>query len=128
AIDSGQYSYQKVNVSSQQKDPASFLHWMERMISTRKYSPQLSFGQWFILENDSDTVLSFYYEWKYDIVVILLNFSASDTSIKIDTRGKTFRNLTEIFSNQPYENKVDRIGEEMEVSGYGYRWFRCTVH
>ncbi len=127
-IDSGEYNYQKVNVSSQQKDPASFLHWMERMISTRKYSPQLSFGQWFILENDSDAVLSFYYEWKYDIVVILLNFSANDTRIKIDTRGKTFQNLTEIFSNQPYENKVDRIGEEMEVSRFGYRWFRCTVH
>lgn len=126
-IDSGDYDYRKVNVSNQQKDPDSLINWMERMISTRKYSPQLSFGKWFIIENDLDSILSFYYEWKYDVVLIVLNFSEKKCSIKIKEPDKKFRNLTEIFSDKTYEQKVDNLEREIEISPYGYRWFKSTI-
>jgi maltose alpha-D-glucosyltransferase / alpha-amylase len=128
AIDFGEYHYKKINVSIQQKDPDSFLKWMERLISTRKYCPQLSFGNWIILKNNVESVLSFYYEWKYDIVLILLNFKNENCKIKIKGNDKKLNNLTEIFSNRLYEHKVDKIENEIELSAYGYRWFKCTIH
>ncbi len=127
-IDFGEYDYKKVNVGLQQKDPDSMLNWMERMISTRKYSPQLSFGKWVIIKNDPDAVLSFYYEWKYDIVLILLNFSGKDCNITLDVEDQKFDNLFEIFSDKPYKNKVDDISKKIELTGYGYRWFKSTLH
>jgi maltose alpha-D-glucosyltransferase / alpha-amylase len=127
-VDSGEYDYKKVNVNEQKKDPNSILNWMERMISTRKYSPQLSFGSWVILKNDSKSVLSFYYEWEYDIVVIILNFSDKDSTIRLQTGKKKLENLAEFFSNRQYEKKIDRIENEIEISALGYRWFRGTVH
>jgi maltose alpha-D-glucosyltransferase / alpha-amylase len=127
-VDSGEYDYKKINVNEQKKDPNSILNWMERMISTRKYSPQLSFGSWVILKNDSKSVLSFYYEWEYDIVVIILNFSDKDSTIRLQTGKKKLENLAEFFSNRQYEKKIDRIENEIEISALGYRWFRGTVH
>jgi maltose alpha-D-glucosyltransferase / alpha-amylase len=127
-IDSGDYSYKKINVSIQQKDPNSFLNWMKRLISTRKYSPQLSFGNWAIVNNNIKSVLSFYYEWKHDIVLILLNFKNEDCSVKIDYSGKELNNLTEIFSNQIYQDDVDDLNKEIELTAYGYRWFKSNIH
>jgi maltose alpha-D-glucosyltransferase / alpha-amylase len=126
-IDFGEYDYKKVNVSLQQKDPDSLLNWMERMIRTRKYCPQLSFGKWFIISNDLESVLSFYYEWKYDVVLILLNFSGKDCSINLDIEDEKFNDLSEIFSDKIYKNKVDNLRKKIELSAYGYRWFKSTL-
>lgn len=126
-IDSGSYDYKKINVSNQQREPDSFLKWMERMISTRKYSPQLSFGKWAILNNNNASVLSFYYEWKYDIVLIILNFSEDACSVSIKDPKKRMCNLIEIFSNELYENKIEDLQHEVTLSSYGYRWFKSTV-
>ncbi len=127
-IDFGEYDYKKINVSKQQKDPNSLLNWMERMISTRKYSPQLSFGKWVIIENNNKSVLSFYYEWKYDIVVIVLNFKGQKCNVKLTPKEKKLENLSEIFSNQLYKNSVETLPGEVELTAYGYRWFKCTIH
>ena len=127
-VKSPDYGYHKVNVSSLQCDPDSFLNWMERLISTRKYSPQLSFGRWMVLENDTPEVLSFFYEWKYDIVIILLNFSNRECRVHMNTGEQHFENLTEIFSNRQYDKRISRIDEEVDLSPYGYRWFKSTIH
>ncbi len=127
-IDFGEYDYKKINVSEQQKDPKSFFNWIERMISTRKYSPQLSFGEWIVMENDNESVLSFYYKWKYDIVIVILNFNEKKCNVMLKMGDKKLENLSEIFSNRLYENKVESLPGEVELSAYGYRWFKCTIH
>jgi maltose alpha-D-glucosyltransferase / alpha-amylase len=125
-IDYGDYDYRKVNVSMQQKDPKSFLNWVERLISTRKHSPQLSFGKWSVLRNNTDHVLSFYNIWKNDMVVLIHNLKNQECRIKLEIADEKFENIYEIFSNQEYVD-IDSINNEIELSAYGYRWFKCNT-
>ena len=38
------YGYQAVNVEAQQRNPSSFLHWMQRMLEVRKQHPVFGIG------------------------------------------------------------------------------------
>lgn len=125
-IDFGEYDYRKVNVSAQQKKPESFMNWMERLISTRKHSPQLSFGMCSLLDNNVNAVLSFYNEWDSEVVILVHNFSSQPCRVKLDAAGLKIARLSEIFSNQDYD-EVQDLNEELELSEYGFRWFKSIL-
>jgi maltose alpha-D-glucosyltransferase / alpha-amylase len=125
-IDYGDYDFRKVNVSRQQKDPDSFMNWMARLISTRKHSPQLSFGKCTIVKNNTNSVFSFYNLWEKDVVILLHNLSNEDHNLKLDIRDKNFGSVTEIFSNKKYDD-VENMKDEIRISAYGYRWFKCNI-
>jgi maltose alpha-D-glucosyltransferase / alpha-amylase len=122
-IDSGEYDYRKVNVRLQLKDPASFLNWMERLISTRKHSPQLSYGKAELLKTNQDSVFTFFNVWEGDAVILLHNIKNEKIKVKVDTRRHTFKNVSEIFCNMSYADAGD-LKKEVELSEYGYRWFK----
>jgi maltose alpha-D-glucosyltransferase / alpha-amylase len=126
AISSGDYDYDKVNVRKQQKEPDSFLNWMARLISVRRHSPQLSYGACTILENSVDSVFSFFNVWETEAVILMHNLDDSKCKVKLELEGHVFENPSEIFSNQEYD-EVEDISKKIELSGYGYRWFRATV-
>jgi maltose alpha-D-glucosyltransferase/alpha-amylase len=46
-----------VNVAAQRRDPASLLNWMERAIRRRKECPEVSWGDWKILDAGPSEVL-----------------------------------------------------------------------
>jgi maltose alpha-D-glucosyltransferase / alpha-amylase len=125
-IDFGDYDYKNINVAIQQKDPESFLNWVERLISTRKHSPLLCYGSSHILKNNNEDVLSFYAEWENEACVMFSNFKDKDCEIKIRSGKEKFENVSEIFSNIKY-TKVDNLQSEINLSGYGYRWFKCNI-
>ncbi len=125
-IDSGKYDYKKLNVSMQQKDPGSFLNWMERLISTRKHCPQLSFGECSLLDNDCGSVLSFCNQWESEAIVILINLKSETCKVKVDTGKFNFGSLSELFSNEDYE-PVKNIKKEIDLTAFGYRWFKSDI-
>ena len=125
-IDSGKYDYRKVNVSMQQKDPGSFMNWMERLISTRKHSPQLGFGECFLLENNQGSVHSFCNLWGSEAIVVLINLKGEDCRVKIDQGKHKFGSLSELFSNTDYQS-VEDIKNDIELTAFGYRWFKSDI-
>ena len=44
------YGYQRVNVEAQRRDPHSLVNWMERKIRMRRECPEISWGDWKILD------------------------------------------------------------------------------
>jgi maltose alpha-D-glucosyltransferase / alpha-amylase len=124
-VDQGEFEYRKVNVRLQQKDSESFMNWMEQLISTRRHSPQLSFGNIGLLKSNSDSVLSFYNVWEDTGVVVIHNLSSERCTVKLKSDPKhNFENLSEIFSDRQYI-MVEDISADIEMTGYGYRWFKC---
>jgi maltose alpha-D-glucosyltransferase / alpha-amylase len=123
-IEKGDYSYKKVNVRAQLRDPDSFLNWMERLISTRKHSPQLSYGKVVVLDNDQDSVLSFINVFQNNAVLLLHNLKNRNVTVTVDTDVHIFENITEILSNQNYDAIAD-LENPIELSAYGYRWLKC---
>jgi maltose alpha-D-glucosyltransferase/alpha-amylase len=56
-IDEGPYSYRKINVADQRRDPGSLLNWMARMIRTRKEVPEIGWGEFDLVETGHPGVL-----------------------------------------------------------------------
>jgi maltose alpha-D-glucosyltransferase / alpha-amylase len=125
-IDYGEFDYRKINVRMQQKDSGSFLNWMERLISIRRHSPQLSYGKCRLLDNDADSVFSFCNVWENEVIILMHNLKNRKANVKLEVDDLEFESISEIFSNQDYDDVKDFDGET-ELSGYGYRWFRAEL-
>lgn len=125
-ISKGKYNFRKINVADQQRDRDSFLNWMEKLITTRKQCPQLSYGQWELLESDSKNVLSFYCESEEDVILVISNFKNKECIMKLNNENDKFKNLIEIFSNREYE-KIENLSERIQLDPFGYRWFKCSL-
>ncbi len=55
------YGYQRVNVEAQRRDPQSLVNWLERKIRMRKECPEISWGDWRILDPGTSGVLVMQY-------------------------------------------------------------------
>jgi maltose alpha-D-glucosyltransferase/alpha-amylase len=58
------YGYTRVNVEAQRRDPQSLLNWMERKIRMRRECPEISWGDWKIVDARRPGVLVMQYDWR----------------------------------------------------------------
>lgn len=119
-ISKGKYSYKKVNVTSQLCDPGSLLNWMERIIRLRRQFPELGSGDYSILETGNRKIFAHSCSLKFTLYLVH-NLSSQSQTVTIPELQSAEPNLIEVASNQPYP--APKKGE-VELSAYGYRWFR----
>ncbi|MBE9018788.1 trehalose synthase [Chroococcidiopsis sp. CCALA 051] len=123
AIDRGEYGYQKLNVTSQQRDPNSILSWMERAIRTRKQYPEFGSGKWKIVATNEPSVFAHSSQQNGNTVIAVHNLSAQSCSVSL--KSAEYPHLLDVFSDRPYE-QMDCHSNSIEISGYGYRWFQVN--
>jgi maltose alpha-D-glucosyltransferase/alpha-amylase len=115
------WGYKRVNVETQRRDPHSLLNWMERKIRMRKECPEISWGDWKILNVQSPSVLAMRYEWEGHTLVILHNFSDGPQAARIDGAARKLTDL--LWTNDSLADEAGR--HHIELEAYGYRWFRA---
>lgn len=120
-ISKGKFSYKKINVAEQHRDPKSLLNWMERAINFRKESPEFGWGSYEPLETGNKKVFAHICSSKKGIGVGIHNMSGEEQSITLKLEEP--QNLDEIFANKKY-SKFDPETQEFKLSPYGYRWLR----
>jgi maltose alpha-D-glucosyltransferase/alpha-amylase len=122
------YGYQRVNVEGQRRDPESLLNWMERKIRMRKECPEISWGDWRILETDHPGVLVMRYEYHEHTLITLHNFTARPHAIVLDrgaiaaTTG-TGKLVDLLATNDAYPDEDNRY--VVHLQPHGYRWLRA---
>ena len=122
-ISEGKYSFKKINVNNQEKDPASLLNWMIRATDIRSQCPEFGWGKYRLLSLDNENVLAIIYEADEANAVALHNFSAENQKIKL--KMDNIEKLIDVFGNRKYK-KIDPKSKEIELSTYGYRWLRIV--
>jgi maltose alpha-D-glucosyltransferase/alpha-amylase len=115
------WGYKRVNVEAQRRDPHSLLNWMERKIRMRKECPEISWGDWKILNVKAPPVLAMRYEWQGHALIILHNFSDKPQAARIDGAGRKLTDL--LWTNDSVAGEAGR--HQIELEAYGYRWFRA---
>jgi maltose alpha-D-glucosyltransferase/alpha-amylase len=115
------WGYRRVNVETQRRDPHSLLNWMERKIRMRKECPEISWGDWKILNVQAPSVLAMRYEWEGHTLVILHNFSDGPQAARIDGASRKLTDL--LWTNDSLADDAGR--HHIELEAYGYRWFRA---
>jgi maltose alpha-D-glucosyltransferase/alpha-amylase len=122
-INEGDYSFKKINVAGQRRDPHSFLNWTAKMIRLRKECPEIGWGEWEILETGSPHVLAMQYDWRGNCILTIHNFSAEAQNIQLKpttTDKQTIFHLLDEQQSNPDENGVHHL----HIEGYGYSWYR----
>jgi maltose alpha-D-glucosyltransferase/alpha-amylase len=122
-VDHDQFSYEQVNVISQRRDPKSLLNWMERAIRMRKECPEFGWGKWQIIDTGHPNVFAHRCEWKEGVVVAVHNLSKEPCTVTLKLGDDDSKHLTELLGDQTYEQLQD-ASREVQLEGYGYRWFR----
>ncbi|VWX60543.1 Maltose alpha-D-glucosyltransferase/ alpha-amylase [Burkholderiales bacterium 8X] len=124
-IGGGAYGFEHLNVAAQRRDPDSLLNWMERALRMRREIPEVSWGDFEVLDHSQPGVLAMRYDWRNNSVLFVHNLLADPIEFelprqKLGPDGKQLINLlTEAHS------QVDGRGRHrILLEPYGYRWFR----
>lgn len=124
-IDEGPYRYERVNVEKQQQDPDSLLNWFIKLIHLRKSCEEIGWGEWEILEVDSESVLAIRYQWRQNTLIALHNFAEQPQEFVLDleTPNGEEERLVSVFVDEKIE--ADEEGRyQINLKPYGYCWYR----
>ncbi|PRY15526.1 maltose alpha-D-glucosyltransferase/alpha-amylase [Pontibacter ummariensis] len=124
-LDSGPFSYKKVNVVEQHKDEDSLLSWMKRLIQMRKHCKEIGWGEANAIPTDTPQVLLHTVEWDESMLVFAHNLSGEPCEAEVQSKDIHPRQFVDFFSDELYEpTKEDTT--HVKLNGYGYRWFRVN--
>jgi maltose alpha-D-glucosyltransferase / alpha-amylase len=124
-ISGGEYGFEKVNVEAQQRDPASLLSQVERMIRTRKEHPEFGMGQWSLIDTGVAPVIAIRAEWQDRVTIAVHNLSRTSCTVPLRLEDDEARQLTDVLSGDRYG--VARNGVcQVELAGYGFHWLRTS--
>ena len=125
-IVAGEYGIATVNATTQQRDPASFLNWLQRGLRIRKTIPELSWGAWRLLDTGETSVVAIAISWRGSTTISLHNLDDRECAVRLQVDDDDCREMTELLSDHEYP-PVQPSAEPIPLGGYGYRWFRTAL-
>jgi maltose alpha-D-glucosyltransferase/alpha-amylase len=117
------YGYHRVSVEAQRRDPQSLVNWVERKIRMRRECPEISWGDWKILDPGTPGVLLMRYDWRGHALIIVHNFTPKSRVARLDAATAGSTALTDLLWTN--DSEADENGRHLiQLDPYAYRWFR----
>jgi len=122
-VSTGEFSYDKINVTRQRHDPMSLLSWFERMIRTLREAPEVGSGTCThvdipaphgLLIHRADDVTG--------TMLFLHNLSDQDGTVDLSSVAGEAEYPNDVLADREYGD-LEKF-EAVAVGGYGYRWIR----
>ena len=125
-IHGGTFGYEHINVADQRRDPGSFMNWMERMIRTRKETPEVGWGEFQVLPLRRNDVLALRYTWRENAVLTLHSFSSEPIELRFRSGapGEPPDPLLTSILHAEQSTADDKGQHRVLLEPYGYRWYR----
>ena len=119
------YGYQAVNVEAQQREPASLLNWMKRMIAVRRSCQAFGRGRLELLRPGNRKILAYVRTYGDEIVLCVANLSRSAQPVELDL--KPYRGLVpmEMLGRTAFP-PISESPYLLTLARYGFYWFRLT--
>jgi alpha-glucosidase len=83
-------SYKTHNVATEDKDPDSILNFYRRVLALRHSDPALLEGEYVALNEEDPNVISYLRRYKNEAVLVVLNMSATQQTVKFDLTQQGF--------------------------------------
>ena len=119
------YGYQAVNVEAQQREPASLLNWMKRMIAVRRSCRVFGRGRLDMLRPGNRKILAYIRTFADEIVLCVANLSRSAQPVELDL--KPYKGLVPVeMLGQTAFPPISESPYLLTLPRHGFYWFRLT--
>jgi maltose alpha-D-glucosyltransferase/alpha-amylase len=123
-VTGGEFGCRRVSVGGQRRDPGSLLNWMERLVRTRKETPELGWGSFQVVPAGDPAVLALRSDWRGSVVLTVHNLADRPAQARLELAdGDLDAGPVELLADQAYEPLGSPAGG-VPVGPCGYRWFR----
>ena len=85
-VDDPVYEPARVNVADQRDDPGSLLSWVRTMLATRRDHPEMSLGDFTVVDAGTPAIFAFVRRWQGITTLVVANFSRHPQAAVIDDR------------------------------------------
>lgn len=121
-IAEGEYGYEHVSVSQQQRDPDSLLNWLERALRARTKCPEFGLGYCTWIDTNEPAVLAHCCDHAGSKVYAVHNLSSRRVLVDIAV-SKGADCLIDVLADRPQEVQSDGR-KQVHLEPYGFRWYR----
>jgi maltose alpha-D-glucosyltransferase/alpha-amylase len=121
-ISGGEFGYEKVNVATQERDPNSFLNWIERMTRLRMKTAEFGTARCEWLDATDPAVLAHCCIGERCTVFAVHNLSARELDVTVTTDRKP-AHLFDILQNREHQAPGDGP-LRFHLKPYAYLWLR----
>ncbi|MDX2001922.1 MAG: maltose alpha-D-glucosyltransferase [Chitinophagales bacterium] len=118
-----EYTYEAVNVETQQKNPSSLLWWVRRVINMRKRFKAFGRGGIQFLSVSNHKVLAFIRSYEDEHILVVANLSRFSQAAELDLKEFKGYITEEIFSQNRFPDIRDE-GYWITLGPHGYYWFQ----
>jgi len=122
-IDTGEFGYDRVNVTAQRHDPKSLLAWFERMIRTLREAPEVGSGTCTDIDQEMPPgVLAHRADGPTGSMLFLHNLGTKPAIVDLGSLFPEADLPGDVLADREY----DPVGkfDALHLAGYGYRWIR----
>lgn len=120
-VSKGKFSYERINVAAQDKDPDSLLNHLRRLIFLRRREPIFRKGRYIRMSASDPAVFVHGYEDAGEIIVFLHNLSGRKVSADVKLDSAQPGPLTDLLTGA--EHSITRR-LLIEIGPFGYKWLR----
>jgi len=116
------YGYETVNVEAQLRDRHSLLHWMRRMLATRRRHAAFGRGTLRFLYPKNRKVLAFLREHEDEIILCVASVSRAPEAVELDLSELAGRVPVELSGGSLFP-PVGQLTYLLTLPPYGFYWF-----
>jgi maltose alpha-D-glucosyltransferase / alpha-amylase len=119
------YGYESVNVEAQERDRASLLNWMKRLLQIRTTSHAFGRGSLQFVRPGNRKVLVYLRQFGEDTILCVANLARSAQPVEIDLAAHKGAVPIELLGQTPFP-PIGDLPYLLTLSGYGFYWFRLS--
>ncbi|HUH13811.1 MAG TPA: maltose alpha-D-glucosyltransferase [Longimicrobiales bacterium] len=117
-----EYSFESVNVETQQANPSSLLWWMKRLIALRKQYRAFSRGELEFLYPSNRKVLAFIRRHEDEHVLVVANLSRFTQAVELDLSEFRGRAPVELFGRTEFP-PIGELPYFLTLGPHSFHWF-----
>jgi maltose alpha-D-glucosyltransferase/alpha-amylase len=119
------YGYQALNVESETRNPASFLHWLRRMLEVRHAYELFGTGDLELVDAANQSVFAFLRTSGNRVVLCVNNLSRLSQPAELDLAAYAGRLPVEMLGRVPFP-RVSTSRYFVTLAGHGFFWFELV--
>ena len=119
------YGFQAVNVEAEQRNPSSFLYWLQRMLQVRRQHSVFGQGTFEVLSAENPSVLAYLRRQDDDIVLCVNNLSRFAQPVQLMLSDLAGMVPVELMGRVPFP-AIGELPYFITLAPYSFYWFNLV--